>query len=80
MANESKKDFNAMLLDSKGMPRIQTITDPKSIRKYGGSRMLLAPPLAYDGAMKQVHMAGSLRSGKSGSSLRSRAGLISRTL
>lgn len=54
MANESKKDFNAMLLDSKGMPRIQTITDPKSIRKYVGSRMLLAPPLAYDGAMKQV--------------------------
>ena len=54
MANEDKKDFNAMLHESKGMPRIQLITDPASIRKYGGSRMLLAPPLAYDRAMRTV--------------------------
>ena len=54
MANEDKKDFNAMLHESKGMPRIQLITDPASIRKYGGSRMLLAPPLAYDRAMRAV--------------------------
>ena len=39
MANEDKKDFNAMLHDSKDMPKIQTITDPKSIEKYGGSRI-----------------------------------------
>ena len=54
MANEDKKDFNAMLHESKGMPRIQLITDPASIRKYGGSRMLLAPPLTYDGIMRTV--------------------------
>lgn len=37
MANEDKKDFNAMLHDNKDMPKFQTITDQKSIEKYGGS-------------------------------------------
>lgn len=54
MANEEKKDFNAMLRDSKDMPRIQIITDEKSIRKYGGNRMYLAPPLFYDRLMRQI--------------------------
>ena len=38
MANEDKKDINAMLHDSKDMPKFQIITDQKSIEKYGGSR------------------------------------------
>lgn len=54
MAGEGKKDFNAMLHDSKDMPKIITITDEKSIARYGGSRMYLAPPLAYDRLMRQV--------------------------
>lgn len=54
MANEDKKDFNAMLHDSKDMPKIQTITDVKSIEKYGGERMYFAPPMDYDKVMKQV--------------------------
>ena len=54
MANEDKKDFNAMLNDSKGMPKIQTITDEASIKKYGGSRMYFAPPVEYDKIMKTV--------------------------
>lgn len=29
MAGEEKKDFNAMLRESKGMPRIQLVTDEK---------------------------------------------------
>ena len=33
MANEDKKDFNAMLMDSKDMPKVQIITDEKSIEK-----------------------------------------------
>ena len=37
MANESTKDFNAMLHDSKDMPKIQIITDCRSIEKYGGN-------------------------------------------
>lgn len=54
MAQEMKKDFNAMLRDSKDMPKLQIITDPKSIEKYGGSRMYFAPPAAYDAVMKTV--------------------------
>lgn len=54
MANEDKKDFNAMLNDSKDMPKIQVITDEKSIEKYGGSRMYLAPPVDYDKIMKKI--------------------------
>lgn len=54
MANEDKKDFNAMLHDSKDMPKIQTITDAKSVAKYGGERMYFAPPIEYDKVMKSV--------------------------
>ena len=54
MANEEKKDFNAMLAEAKGMPRIQIVTDPATIRKYGGDRMYFAPPIDYDRAMRRV--------------------------
>lgn len=39
MANEEKKDFNAMLLRDNGMPKIQIVTDEATIKKYGGNRM-----------------------------------------
>jgi hypothetical protein len=54
MANENQKDFNAMLHDSKDMPKIQTITDENSIQKYGGNRMYFAPPIDYDRIMRLV--------------------------
>lgn len=54
MANEDKKDFNGMLHDSKDMPKFQTITDQKSIEKYGGDRMYFAPPMDYDRVMRRV--------------------------
>ena len=54
MSGENKKDFNRMLHDGKDMPRIQTITDPASIQKYGGARMYFAPPIDYDRAMRRV--------------------------
>ena len=44
MANEDKKDFNAMLRRDNGMPKTQTVTDAATIEKYGGSRMFFAPP------------------------------------
>ena len=47
MANEDKKDFNAMLHDSKDMPKFQIIIDQKSIEKYGGNKMYFAPPIDY---------------------------------
>ena len=54
MANEEKKDFNAMLHDSKDMPKTQILTDQKSIEKYGGDKMYFAPPMDYDRVMKRV--------------------------
>lgn len=54
MANEDKKDFNAMLGDSKDMPKIKIITDKASIEKYGGNKMYFAPPIDYDRVMRLV--------------------------
>lgn len=54
MANEHKKDFNAMLHDNKDMPKLQIVTDEKTIKRYGGNRMFFAPPLAYDAIMKKI--------------------------
>ena len=54
MANESKKDFNAMLKDSKDMPKYVKITDEASIKKYGGDNMYFATTMAYDEVMKKI--------------------------
>ena len=64
MANENKKDFNAMLKDSKDMPKIVEITDEKSIEKYGGRKMYFAPPRDYDAAMRRVPMGMVITVGK----------------
>ena len=54
MANEDKKDFNAMLHKATDMPKIQRVTDPATIQKYGGELMYFAPPLAYDEIMRAI--------------------------
>ncbi len=54
MANEEKKDFNAMLHKKTDMPKVQIITDEASIKKYGGERMYFAPPISYDEIMKTI--------------------------
>ena len=50
----ARKTYNQKLADSKDMPAISTLTDPKAIARYGGSVMLIAPPLSYDAIMKRV--------------------------
>lgn len=52
--NETEKNFNAMLQDSKDMPKIQIVTDQATIQKYGGERMYFAPPMDYDQVMRRV--------------------------
>lgn len=64
VANENKKDFNAMLQDQKDMPKLQIIMDLKSIEKYGGDRMYFAPPIDYDKIMKQVPYGKVITIGK----------------
>lgn len=54
MANEDKKDFNAMLHKATDMPKIQIVTDETTIKKYGGEKMYFAPPLSYDEIMKKI--------------------------
>lgn len=54
MANEERKDFNAMLHKDTDMPKIQMVTDQATIEKYGGERMYFAPPLTYDEIMKTI--------------------------
>ena len=54
MANEDKKDFNAMLHRATDMPRIQLVTDAATVQKYGGARMYFAPAADYDAVMKRV--------------------------
>lgn len=50
----TKKSFNEKLHDSKDMPTVIEITDPKTISMYRGTKMLIAPPIAYDEIMRRV--------------------------
>lgn len=50
----AKKTFNEKLNNSQDMPKITEMTDPRGISKYGGPKLLIAPPLAYDEIMKKV--------------------------
>jgi len=50
----ARKTENEKLRNSRDMPKIDTLTDPKAIARYGGEKMLIAPPLDYDALMKTV--------------------------
>lgn len=49
-----RKSFNEKLQDSKDMPKIVVVEDEKSIERYGGKNMLIAPPLMYNEIMSKV--------------------------
>lgn len=49
-----KKDFNAMLHNSKDMPKIKVIDNEDVLNRYGGRKMLLAPPIDYDKVIKRI--------------------------
>lgn len=50
----ARKTFNEKLEDSKDMPKIIEITDEKAIGRYGGTQMLIAPPLEYNEIMARI--------------------------
>ncbi len=50
----TKKTFDEKLHFTGDMPQVVEITDPQTIARYGGTRMLIAPPLDYDAVMKRV--------------------------
>lgn len=47
------KSWNEKLNDSKNMPVVEEVK-PEVAARMGGTKMLLAPPLAYDELMKRV--------------------------
>lgn len=53
MANESKKDFNAKMNNSKDMPKIVELNAEAS-KKWGGKTMVIAPPIDYNDFMNKV--------------------------
>lgn len=63
-ANESEKDFNAMLNDSRDMPKYRLISDERTIGYYGGNRMFMAPPVFYDKLMRRVPEGRVITSGE----------------
>lgn len=50
----ASKTFNEKLKDSKDMPKIVVIENSRAIRTYGGTDMLIAPPIFYDEIMAEV--------------------------
>ena len=50
----ARKSFNEKLNDSKDMPKIIEIEDAKSIERYGGNQMLIAPPLEYNEIISKI--------------------------
>lgn len=50
----ARKTFNDKLQDSKDMPKIVVIDNEKSVERYGGKNMLIAPPLEYNDIMARI--------------------------
>jgi len=50
----ARKTYNEKLANSGDLPTIETLSDPKAVQRFGGERMLIAPPLSYDAIMKAV--------------------------
>ncbi len=50
----AKKSFNEKLRDSKDMPKVLEVDDPRYVGRYGGNKMLIAPPIEYDEMMRKI--------------------------
>ena len=50
----ARKTFNEKFQDSKDMPKIVVIEDEKSIKRYGGKNMIIAPPIEYNDIIARI--------------------------
>lgn len=51
----AKKTYEEKLHVSTGLPKIEDVSrDELTVRRFGGSRMLIAAPLEYDAVMKMI--------------------------
>ncbi len=50
----ARKTFNQKLNTPGDLPKLEPMTDPRQIRRYGPGVMLVAPPITYDEQMRRV--------------------------
>jgi len=50
----AKKTFNEKLHNAGNLPEIEEVTDPKAVKMFGGTKMLIAPPMDYDEIMRKI--------------------------
>ncbi|HPJ22710.1 MAG TPA: MGMT family protein [Clostridia bacterium] len=50
----ARKTFNEKMNDSMDLPKISVLTDSKMIDRYGGKKLLIAPPIEYDEVMRRI--------------------------
>lgn len=51
--SKDKKDYNAKLNNNKDMPKLIEL-DAEAAQKWGGKKMVVAPPLDYDQIIKEI--------------------------
>lgn len=50
----AKKSFNEKLHHSGDLPKVEAVTDPKAVARFGGVNMAIAPPIDYDEIMRKI--------------------------
>ena len=50
----AKKTFNEKLHHAGDLPKVEMLTDPKAIERYGGVKMAIAPAIDYDELMRKI--------------------------
>jgi len=50
----AKKTYNEKLHTAGDLPKVEAITDPRSVARFGGANMVVAPPMDYDEIMRKI--------------------------
>lgn len=50
----AKKTFNEKLHYAGDLPKVEAVTDPRAVSRFGGVDMAIAPPMDYDEMMRKI--------------------------
>ena len=50
----AKKTFNEKLHHAGDLPKVEAVTNPEAIARFGGVNMAIAPPMDYDEIMRKI--------------------------
>jgi hypothetical protein len=50
----AKKTFNEKLNNAGNLPKVEAITDPRAVARFGGVNMAIAPPIDYNEIMIKI--------------------------